>query len=244
MKQADAPPYIIDRNPETFAEIISHLQGYSIQIRDEVHRANLLKDAQYYSLRRLRDKLMTARKTIDGFGETGNQEVLLWLKDVRLAHLLQSTALEQKLAPPVNVADVSDDVRALYQIRYKREDNPHNLLVQLSEFYLYYPPPGAERQCRMELCETERQKLESMAKTLRLEGVQELTCMNFDCAIKIDDKAVTTEELLNSQKVQKLYVLKAIAAVLTSGNRLALCMLRFEAVSSRLQLNLKREFLP
>ncbi|CAO3663249.1 unnamed protein product [Umbelopsis ramanniana] len=244
VKQADAPPYIIDRNPETFSEIISHLQGYSIQIRDEVHRANLLKDAQYYSLRRLRDKLMTARKTIDGFGETGNQEVLLWLKDVRLAHLLQSSALEQKFPPPVNVADVSDDVRALYQIRYKREDNPHNLLVQLSEFYLYYPPPGAERQCRMELCDTERQKLESMAKTLRLEGVHELTCMNFDCAIKIDDKAVTAEELLNSQKVQKLYVLKAIAAVLTCGNRLTLCMLRFEAVSSRLQLNLKREFLP
>ncbi|KAI9283058.1 hypothetical protein BC943DRAFT_362266 [Umbelopsis sp. AD052] len=245
VKQAEAPPYIIDRNPDTFAEIISHLQGYSIQIRDEVHRANLLKDAQYYSLRRLRDKLMTARKTIDGFGETGTQEVLLWLKDVRLANLLPSSATEQKLTPPTNLADVSDDVRALYQIRYKREDNPHNLLVQLSEFYLYYPPPGAERQCRMELCDTERQKLQSIAKTLRLEGgVHELTCMNFDCAIKIDDKAVTAEELLDSQKVQKLYVLKAIAAVLTCNNRLTLCMLRFEAVSSRLQLNLKREFLP
>ncbi|KAH8550649.1 hypothetical protein BGW37DRAFT_427309 [Umbelopsis sp. PMI_123] len=243
IKQSEAPPYIIDRNPDTFAEIVSHLQGYSIQIRDEVHRANLLKDAQYYSFRRLRDKLLTARKTIDGFGESGTQEVLLWLKDVRLTNLMPSQAQEQKVSESPEFTD-AEDMRAFYQIRYKREENPHNLLIQLSEFYLYYPHTGAERRCRMELCPTERQKLENMAKVVKLDGISDLACMNLDSAIKIDDQAVTAKELLDSEKSHKLCVLKAIAAVLSFNNQLTLCMLRFEAVSSRLQLNLKREFLP
>lgn len=235
---------MIDRNPDTFAEIISHLQGYSIQIRDEVHRANLLKDAQYYSLRRLKDKLMTARKTVDGFGETGTDELLLWLKDVRFAHVLPSQSQEQNIPTPLQFTG-NDDWRGLYQIRYKREGKPHTLLVQLSEFYLYYPHSGTHRQCRMELCETEKQKLETIAKTAKLNGgISELACMNDDCAIKIDDQAVTTQELFDSQKEHKLCILRAIAAVLAIGNQLSLCMLRFEAISSRVQLNLKREFLP
>ncbi|CAM0142850.1 hypothetical protein VKS41_002583 [Umbelopsis sp. WA50703] len=239
MNQAEAGPYMIDRNPDTFSEIIKHLQGYSIEIRDEVHRANLLKDAQYYSLRRLKDKLLTAKKTIDGFGETGAAEVLLWLKDVRLAHLIPSQSQED------NTISTIDLLHNSHQIRYKREDINHMLLVQVSEFYLHPPQPGRHRRYRLELCPGEHQKLEAMAKALKLNGgLCDLACINDDCAIRIDDQDITATEFANSHKSNKLCVLRAIVALLANEDQLTLCMIRFEAISSRLQLNLKREFLP
>ncbi|KAG2182195.1 hypothetical protein INT43_007122 [Umbelopsis isabellina] len=239
MDQAEAPPYMIDRNPDTFAEIIEHLQGYSIEIRDEVHRANLLKDAQYYSLRRLKDKLLTARKTIDGFGETGTTEVLLWLKDIRLAYLIPSQSQEDNSITTIDLLHNS------HQIRYKREDITHLLLVQISEFYLHPQQPGTYRRCQLELCSGEHQKLQAIAKALKLNGgLSDLACINDDCAICIDDQNITAVEFSNSHKSNKLCILRAIVALLAIDGQLVLCMIRFEAISSRLQLNLKREFLP
>lgn len=239
MDQAEAPPYMIDRNPDTFAEIIEHLQGYSIEIRDEVHRANLLKDAQYYSLRRLKDKLLTARKTIDGFGETGTTEVLLWLKDIRLAYLLPSQSQEDHNITTIDLLHNSQ------QIRYKREDVTHLLLVQISEFYLHPQKPDTYKRCQLELCSGEHQKLQAIAKTLKLNGgLSELARINDDCAIYIDDQIITAAEFSNSNKSNKLCILKAIVALLAVEGQLVLCIIRFEAISSRLQLNLKREFLP
>ncbi|AAS54539.2 AGR050Wp [Eremothecium gossypii ATCC 10895] len=47
----------IDRSPEVFELIYSHLQGYCITVRDELQYTMLFADAMYYSLPRLRDML-------------------------------------------------------------------------------------------------------------------------------------------------------------------------------------------
>ncbi|ORX60444.1 hypothetical protein DM01DRAFT_242248, partial [Hesseltinella vesiculosa] len=105
-------PLFIDRDPDIFQEIINHLRGYTVHIKDETHRRNLLKDAQYYMFRQLTDKLQTASKTVDGFGESTSPEVLLLLRDVRMSNLLP---VEDMAGP----------------LLYKREDLPHTLLVQV-----------------------------------------------------------------------------------------------------------------
>ncbi|CAO3618358.1 unnamed protein product [Mucor fragilis] len=72
-----SPPIIIQRDPETFRDMIRHLQGYHIQVQDEAHRLRLLSDAQFYLFRRLRDKLCTV--TTEQF----HSEIVLHIKDIR-----------------------------------------------------------------------------------------------------------------------------------------------------------------
>ncbi|KAK4519023.1 uncharacterized protein ATC70_009250 [Mucor velutinosus] len=72
-----SPPIIIQRDPETFRDMIRHLQGYHIQVRDEDHRLRLLSDAQFYLFKKLRDKLSTA--TTGQF----HSDIVLHIKDIR-----------------------------------------------------------------------------------------------------------------------------------------------------------------
>ncbi|GAN08024.1 hypothetical protein MAM1_0186d07530 [Mucor ambiguus] len=72
-----SPPIIIERDPETFKDMIRHLQGYHIQVRDEEHRQRLVSDAQFYLFRKLRDKLSTVTT------EQLDSEIVLHIKDIR-----------------------------------------------------------------------------------------------------------------------------------------------------------------
>lgn len=74
----ESAPIHIEKDPETFKDIIRHLQGYHIHIRDEQHRLQLLSDAQFYLFRKLRDKLKTSVKV-----EERHIEILLRLEDVK-----------------------------------------------------------------------------------------------------------------------------------------------------------------
>lgn len=48
----------IDRSPKVFEKICSHLQGYSIKIEDEYEFVYLLMDANYFRLKKLRQRLL------------------------------------------------------------------------------------------------------------------------------------------------------------------------------------------
>ncbi|KAI9323589.1 hypothetical protein BX666DRAFT_1888332 [Dichotomocladium elegans] len=235
---AQAAPIYIDRDPDIFADIITHLRGYTVNIRDEVHRTNLLKDAQYYALRGLREKLMTSRRTLDGFGDHGCREVLLLLKDVRLVNVL----------PPASKEDG--------RLRYKRDDLPHALLVQISDFCLQIHSDGSPV---IELGVEDKQKLQDLGEGVALQGIQDGRVMLDEaCAMAVDDRQVRhvgelaerenweacQRECGPSCRALKLSVQKAIAGVHVDNQRLVLCLVRFEAISSRFQLNMKREFLP
>ena len=47
------PPSVPLRSAETFAEILHLLRGYPVTIRDETHRAELLRDARYFNFKGL-----------------------------------------------------------------------------------------------------------------------------------------------------------------------------------------------
>ncbi|KAI8337364.1 hypothetical protein EDC96DRAFT_547950 [Choanephora cucurbitarum] len=70
----ESPPIYIERDPNVFKDIIRHLQGYSISIRNEQHRQQLISDAKFYLLRKLSDKLKSSVST---------QDLLLHYQDVR-----------------------------------------------------------------------------------------------------------------------------------------------------------------
>ncbi|PKK75565.1 hypothetical protein RhiirC2_736347 [Rhizophagus irregularis] len=47
----------VDRDPEVFKDIVKHLQGYYVTPRDENHYADLIADATYYNLMKLKAQL-------------------------------------------------------------------------------------------------------------------------------------------------------------------------------------------
>jgi hypothetical protein len=75
------PPCIPNRSAKTFADLLHILKGYPVEIRSEEHRAELLRDARYFHLKGLEQRLIPhlisynlARK---------RNEIVVRLEDIR-----------------------------------------------------------------------------------------------------------------------------------------------------------------
>ncbi|CAO3620625.1 unnamed protein product [Cunninghamella echinulata] len=275
-------PVYIDRDPAIFEDIINHLRGYTIYIKDEMHRKNLLKDAQYYVFKQLVEKLLAARTTVDGFGVEGSPELLLLLQDVRIFSILptklQQQQQQQQLINSNKMLDLSltieQDQWQLTQLQYKRNDKSHALLVQVADICLqvhfpdnnYHQENDLQQQqsvhVSMEINENDRHKLKMISQSvLKGSKVQDQQLyLDEACAITIDDQQ--TKSLLDlrhrhhgietchkcppeaSCKLLKLILVRGICSIHLLNDTLVLCAVRLETISSRLKLNMKREFIP
>ncbi|KAG0374407.1 hypothetical protein BGX24_010438 [Mortierella sp. AD032] len=86
-------PTYFCRSPELFKDILAHLQGYEIQIRDKIHRTNLLKEARYFKLNNLISKLSLGTEYVySGFPtrpeERIKPECVMVLKNIKVKHVL------------------------------------------------------------------------------------------------------------------------------------------------------------
>ncbi|GJJ76818.1 hypothetical protein EMPS_09177 [Entomortierella parvispora] len=86
-------PTYFCRSPELFKDVLSHLQGYDIHVRDKVHRNNLLKEARYFKLNNLASKLALGTDYIySGFPtkpeERIKAEVTMILCNINVRHVL------------------------------------------------------------------------------------------------------------------------------------------------------------
>jgi len=52
------PPSVPGRSADVFAEILHLLRGYPVRIRDEAHRASLLRDVRYFNFKGLEQRLI------------------------------------------------------------------------------------------------------------------------------------------------------------------------------------------
>ncbi|OCL11183.1 hypothetical protein AOQ84DRAFT_387011, partial [Glonium stellatum] len=75
------PPAVPNRSGETFAELLRLLQGYPVNIRDEAHRAELLRDARYFHLKGLEQRLIPCDISFNLARNTS--EILIRLEDIR-----------------------------------------------------------------------------------------------------------------------------------------------------------------
>lgn len=78
---AISPPIVSNRSGDTFAEVLHLLRGYPIHIRNEDHRAELLRDCRYYHLRGLEQKLIPHQIGYDM--QRQKAEIVLRLEDIR-----------------------------------------------------------------------------------------------------------------------------------------------------------------
>ncbi|KAI9880241.1 MAG: hypothetical protein M1830_004585 [Pleopsidium flavum] len=75
------PPSVPNRSGHVFAELLQMLRGYPLHIRNEEHRAELLRDCRYFHLRGLEQKLIP--HDIGYNLERGKSEITIRLEDIR-----------------------------------------------------------------------------------------------------------------------------------------------------------------
>lgn len=76
-----SPPSVPNKSGEVFAELMKMLMGYEVEIRSPEHRANLLKDARYFHLKGLEQKLIHCEMSYNL--KKGRNEILIRLEDIR-----------------------------------------------------------------------------------------------------------------------------------------------------------------
>lgn len=75
------PPYVPGRSADIFAELLHLLRGYPLCVRNESHRADLLRDCRYFHLRGLEQKIIAHEISYNS--ERQKQEICLRLEDVK-----------------------------------------------------------------------------------------------------------------------------------------------------------------
>ncbi|CAG8900355.1 unnamed protein product [Penicillium nalgiovense] len=75
------PPSVPNRSADVFDELLHLLRGYPLHIRNEDHRASLLRDCRYFHLRGLEQKLIPHQITTNPFNH--RLEIVIRLEDVR-----------------------------------------------------------------------------------------------------------------------------------------------------------------
>lgn len=76
-----SPPSAPNKNGETFAELIRILQGYEVEIRSDEHRSQLLRDARYFHLKGLEQRLIPCNISFNL--KRQQSEILIRLEDIR-----------------------------------------------------------------------------------------------------------------------------------------------------------------
>lgn len=76
-----SPPSVPNRSGETFGELVKMLQGYPLDIRNDAHRLQLLRDARYFHLRGLEQKLIPCETSYNL--RRAQSEILIRLDDIR-----------------------------------------------------------------------------------------------------------------------------------------------------------------
>lgn len=74
------PPSVPGRSADTFAELLHLLRGYPVHIRDEEHRASLLRDCRYFNFKGLEQRLIA--HSISFNQSRHREEIALRLEDI------------------------------------------------------------------------------------------------------------------------------------------------------------------
>ena len=75
------PPSVPNRSAKTFADLLHVLKGYPVEIRSEQHRQELLRDARYFHLKGLEQRLIPHQISYNLARK--RSEILMRLEDIR-----------------------------------------------------------------------------------------------------------------------------------------------------------------
>jgi hypothetical protein len=135
------PPSVPNRSADTFAEILNLLRGYPLRIRDEDHRAELLRDCKYFHLKGLEQKLI--RHSICFNLARRKDEITLRLEDVRQSGI--SVSQDGTSTPPSDSSN--SQPRSPRYVTYARpfvDSKPYELILEIGDecTKLHFTPPS------------------------------------------------------------------------------------------------------
>ncbi|KAL8848374.1 MAG: hypothetical protein Q9221_006623 [Calogaya cf. arnoldii] len=118
------PPRIPNRSPQIFSDLLHTLRGYPLTIKNEDHRNQLLKDARYYNLRGLEQKLIPHDITFNL--EQRMTEIVIRLQDLKPSQI--SAVYDRK---SLQNDDGPTHQRTPGYVRYARPfiSEPHHALI-------------------------------------------------------------------------------------------------------------------
>ncbi|KAF1364519.1 hypothetical protein EJ07DRAFT_172541 [Lizonia empirigonia] len=139
------PPSVPNKSGEIFSELMKLLQGYDIEIRSEVHRSQLLKDARYFHLKGLEQRLIPCE--ISHNLKRNRSEILIRLEDIRQSGI----SFSPDTPPQLPNADTTPTPGHITYARPYTDDATasHTLILETSTpesttFHLPAPsPPGS-----------------------------------------------------------------------------------------------------
>ncbi|KAJ5902676.1 hypothetical protein N7495_003204 [Penicillium taxi] len=118
---AIVPASVPSRSADTFAELLHILRGYPLDIRNEFHRGELLRDCRYFHLRGLEQKLIPYKIVVNPFNQ--QSEITIRLEDVKPSGILVT---------PKIVASGSVVGGTVMYARPFTDDNASHLILQIS----------------------------------------------------------------------------------------------------------------
>jgi hypothetical protein len=113
------PPSVPNRNADTFAELLRLLRGYPVNIRDENHRQELLRDARYFHFKGIEQQLIPHSISFNPLRLI--DEIILRLENV------------QKSGVSVPPAEEISDGRYVHYARPYVDSKPAELILEIGE---------------------------------------------------------------------------------------------------------------
>ncbi|KAH7055875.1 hypothetical protein B0J12DRAFT_656005 [Macrophomina phaseolina] len=135
------PPSVPNRSGDTFADLLRLLQGYPLHVRDEGHRADLIRDARYFHFKGLEQKLLPCEIMYNLARE--KSEILMRLDDIRQsgvsfasdvdsgAESSSSAAATPAAGPPPSVGGSPRAGWVTYARPYA-DESTHELILEIS----------------------------------------------------------------------------------------------------------------
>lgn len=123
-------PSVPNRSGDVFAELLHILRGYPLHIKNEEHRAQLLRDCRYFHLRGVEQKLIPHEISYDP--QSSQSEIVLRLDDLRPS----GVEVIKPGSPEAHARNPYMRLSPAGYVRYARpfvDDDAHGLILEIGD---------------------------------------------------------------------------------------------------------------
>lgn len=161
------PPSVPNRSARTFADLLHILKGYPVEVRNEEHRQELLRDARYFHLKGLEQRLIPHSITYNLVRK--RTEILVRLEDIRqsgisfVADNATSTSTSEGVSPASSAISAPPNTPGwVYYQRPYVDSETNSLIVEIDggeTTFLAVAPGSASSPARVGRATFHRQTL-------------------------------------------------------------------------------------
>lgn len=124
------PPAVPGRSADIFADLVQLLRGYPLHIRDEEHRASLLRDCRYFNFKGVEQKLLPHNISYNQARQCS--EIVLRLQDILKSGI---SIAQDPISTPSHGSDMNMNQAAVSGwVNYARpyvDDTPYELILEI-----------------------------------------------------------------------------------------------------------------